>query len=408
MDRIDDDSMDLNEHPREDLPALLYALHLHYEDLKLNLVTRPMAYTLGQTLMTWARRLGWSSWVRFYEDEGLTLQGNQAAASSSSDMEPAVPSLTKWITALWQGMPSTPAEFPCSPGITPVGDIPITTLTRVLHDLLIDIPASFRCLPHIVHLYRQLVDPTSSWETMVEYYVRSGWTRAHLNCLSPGVAMPIREVLRALQVRPNIQPLSRAMLILVGRPDLAVYHTPSAHDTIQAQGGLAQRVPSRWKSPESCKFLPGPNNPSFSFSLPSEPPTISHLTRTLPGNDSLTPQSYQSKTLYQPTSYTWLTEPSSGKTIHLTHHEIMALRFNKDQRIREVSRLLQSHKPVRLPVASMMNVELDPDETDPEQVQLRYLASRTLAQPFGQAMFQYASTLPVATERFPIPELRVA
>ncbi|KAJ1653611.1 Anaphase-promoting complex subunit 1 [Dispira simplex] len=400
--------MDPDEHPREDLPALLYALHLHYEDLKLNLVTRPMAYTLGQTLMSWAQRLGWSSWVRFYEEEGLTPHGNQPVTSPSSETEPTVPSLTKWITACWQNMPSTPAEFPRSPGITPMGDIPAATLARVLHRLLSDIPTTFWYLPHIVHFYQQLMDPTSSWEAMAEYYVRIGWTRAHLNSLSPGVAIPIREVLRALQVRSNIQSLSQATLLLVGRPDLAIYHGPSAHDTTQVQRGLAQPMPSKWRGPGSGKLLTDPGNPSSGFSLSSEPPTISHLARTLPGDITLTSQSHQSKSSYQPISYTWLTEPGPGKTLHFIHHEIMALRFNKDQRIREVSRLLQSHKPVRLPVASVVGVELDPDETDPEQVQLRHLANRTLAQPLGRAMFQYASTLPITTERFPIPGLRVA
>ncbi|KAI8824175.1 uncharacterized protein EV422DRAFT_309840 [Fimicolochytrium jonesii] len=87
--------------------------------------------------------------------------------------------------------------------------------------------------------------------------------------------------------------------------------------------------------------------------------------------------------------------------------EVCKLRFNKDRRVDEVRKLLQSSRPI------LAKMELDFNATEEKQRadQQKYLmgiSTRILARPLGRAPFTIGTVTPVATNVCPIPDLVVS
>uniref|UniRef100_A0A0A9VWC5 Anaphase-promoting complex subunit 1 n=2 Tax=Lygus hesperus TaxID=30085 RepID=A0A0A9VWC5_LYGHE len=97
--------------------------------------------------------------------------------------------------------------------------------------------------------------------------------------------------------------------------------------------------------------------------------------------------------------------PSNDGNISQISDDILKLRFNKDQRIEEVKKLLQSSEPVAI------NIVQRPEVSDHEFIeeQERYLyaiSTRTMALPVGRGMMDLHTTVPVVvTEQLEIPKL---
>lgn len=80
------------------------------------------------------------------------------------------------------------------------------------------------------------------------------------------------------------------------------------------------------------------------------------------------------------------------------------MRFNKDHRIAEVRKLLNSSKPVRIAIVQRPVVD-DPEYIEEQEKHLHALCTRTMALPVARGMFTLRTSTPIITEQLPIPRL---
>ncbi|KAG7200866.1 hypothetical protein KM043_003229 [Ampulex compressa] len=83
---------------------------------------------------------------------------------------------------------------------------------------------------------------------------------------------------------------------------------------------------------------------------------------------------------------------------------ILKLRFNKDHRVAEVRRLLNSSKPVRIAIIQRPDVS-DHEFIEEQERHLHALCTRTMALPVARGMFTLRTATPIITEQLPIPRL---
>jgi anaphase-promoting complex subunit 1 len=87
--------------------------------------------------------------------------------------------------------------------------------------------------------------------------------------------------------------------------------------------------------------------------------------------------------------------------------QVISLRFHKDLRIKEVERLLSSHKPVTFQFTRNLEIS-DHDMVTEQQTLLLHVAQRTLALPVGRGCFTYSSEYPQGAGIFPSPPLNIS
>ncbi|XP_046858377.1 anaphase-promoting complex subunit 1-like isoform X2 [Xenia sp. Carnegie-2017] len=86
--------------------------------------------------------------------------------------------------------------------------------------------------------------------------------------------------------------------------------------------------------------------------------------------------------------------------------EVTKLRFSIDHRIREVRRLLQSARPIR--VSLVQNPEVsDHDFVQEQEARLLLMSKRTLSLSVGRGMFSLATCRPIVTELVHVPRLEI-
>nr|XP_034193924.1 anaphase-promoting complex subunit 1 isoform X2 [Osmia lignaria] len=83
---------------------------------------------------------------------------------------------------------------------------------------------------------------------------------------------------------------------------------------------------------------------------------------------------------------------------------VLKLRFNKDHRIAEVRKLLNSSKPVRIAIIQRPDVS-DHEFIEEQEKHLHALCTRTMALPVARGMFTLRTSTPIITEQLPIPRL---
>ncbi|XP_054263292.1 anaphase-promoting complex subunit 1 [Macrosteles quadrilineatus] len=84
--------------------------------------------------------------------------------------------------------------------------------------------------------------------------------------------------------------------------------------------------------------------------------------------------------------------------------EILKLRFNKDQRVAEVRRLLQSSQPVTIAITQRPDVS-DHEFIEEQEKHLYTICTRTMALPIGRGMLTLHTACPVPSEPLAIPRL---
>ncbi|XP_024938958.1 anaphase-promoting complex subunit 1 isoform X2 [Cephus cinctus] len=83
---------------------------------------------------------------------------------------------------------------------------------------------------------------------------------------------------------------------------------------------------------------------------------------------------------------------------------ILKLRFNKDHRVAEVRRLLNSSKPVKIAIVQRPDVS-DHEFIEEQERHLHALCTRTMALPVARGMFTLRTSTPIITEQLPVPRL---
>ncbi|KAL1131298.1 hypothetical protein AAG570_010916 [Ranatra chinensis] len=86
------------------------------------------------------------------------------------------------------------------------------------------------------------------------------------------------------------------------------------------------------------------------------------------------------------------------------HTSVLKLRFNKDQRVAEVQRLLQSSEPVTIALQQRPEVS-DHEFIEEQERHLYAICTRTMALPVGRGMMELHTATPVISEPLAIPRL---
>lgn len=83
---------------------------------------------------------------------------------------------------------------------------------------------------------------------------------------------------------------------------------------------------------------------------------------------------------------------------------ILKLRFNRDHRVSELRRMLNSSRPVRIAITQRPDVS-DHEFIEEQERHLCAVCSRTMALPVARGMFTLRTSTPIITEQLPIPRL---
>lgn len=344
------------------ISSILFAWHLIYEDLKLNILGKDSLCPMAQFLCDLALALGWHAYVEYYcrDFPSLFLGSRDSPAHMTTDQQSEMflplcekpPSIIQWLYNFLNGHPVEP--FPVLPRTTKhtYNIIMLYSLFNNIEDknnLEDDADKLFKCISYseeVIATFKESFVTTqeklrcfdSDADKVVAFLASSGLTRKDIDCLPFGVALPIREALHQSADDPPLT-LPAGAYQLIGREDLASMLMTDAKK-------LNTYIPLK-----KATLKDGEIDDGFNID-----------------------------------------------------DEILRLRFGKDLRVQEMKRLLQSSKPVTVNVLQKPDVS-DHDFIQEQENRLLLMCKRTMALPVGRGMFTMATSRPVLTETIPIPPL---
>ncbi|XP_059838868.1 anaphase-promoting complex subunit 1 [Hypanus sabinus] len=353
------------------IPAILFVLHLIYEELKLDNLMREGARSLVVLLHQLARDLKLNAYMDFYwRDYPLLVKNLKQSCKIDQaqmrlmnqppflTMEP--PSIYHWLSSCLNSDVVSP--FPYLPGICERTKLVVQSFalyvlgdeTAFSHEpstYLSRISAGQRKQQAEGDNKRLSLNPCSLSTTLAAKLVVSltnlGFTLKDLESVPFGVALPIRDAIYHCREQPSSD-WSEAACSLIGRQDLSKQaHEGKLHKTKSAIGHLLVSDGASGNEPE---------------------------------------------------------EEEDG--MNDMNQDLMSLIWNEDLRVQEVRRLLQSTHPVRVNVVQMPEVS-DHEFIEEKENRLLQLCQRTMALPPGRGMFTLFSYHPVPTEPLPIPKLNL-
>ncbi|KAI9593031.1 hypothetical protein BDF19DRAFT_449242 [Syncephalis fuscata] len=338
--------MGSNTLPEKYRASLFYALHLIYEDLKLDMLLVEGRHRLGQLLVQIALLNRWTSYIDHYWRDGEVIPTRQLALNDKSVPFPVksmeIPPCIFWTWSQRQLEHSKlQLQFPHPSMLSTM--LKFTPLYQVHYD---------HCgqrTQQLMELHTELkkADPHSVISCMVKH----GWTYQQLETL------PINHY---SQWHPNYNwPLSAYKLI--GREDLIT----------------RTWTPQQWMDYHEQQY--GDYN--------THPNGANNTNSTGNGNTAI-------DDIYDGTN--------------VNDNEITQSRFNADQRILEVQRLLQSAKIVKIRVPNTTDLS-DHALSEQQLHHVHQLANRTLSRPVGRALLTYATVCEIDQGKpCLIPRLEVA
>ena len=323
------------------IPAILWSLHLLYEELKLDVSSADQLPRLASLLSLLAGDLQLPHYRHQYWQDlpsaafplSLCSKPSQLSPpllsrlSPAPNMTPNPPRILEHLIKLACGQKVEP--FPLLPGVA----LSTQTLTLSLASLSsVPVEEALRALPQpgrpqtVLPPLPPAVLPSHGVATLL---TREGWDQTRLSCLPPAVAVPLLAALAECQQAPPLN-WPDATLKLVERDDLGApleWVGDAAEDVGESEDGLSSLV--------------------------------SPLSR---------------------------------------------LRWPKDQRVSEARRLLQSTKPVTVSVLQRPEVS-DHDFMEEQEHFLKRLCERTMALPVGRGLAALQTTTALPTETLDIPKL---
>lgn len=337
-------------------PHVVCALHLVYEDGKLDVRQTSGVTELAKLLLEMTAALGWRAYSEHYL---LDFPDLPQAAISSTVVAPMLQ-----LGELWENAEGSPpclhttlmesfrkqqdmvqgggadavvasagaswVQFPRLAGCGPGGS------ARWLSTIIVEMYSHFQK----VHSGKSA---TEIARAIVIGLVDTGCSRHELDCLPVDVALPLREAIRLCRADPPGQ-WSASAYMLVGRDDLAA----------QTRG----------------------ESSSSSSSSPSSPSSQLQASGDL---------------------------DKDGMAIS---SDITAMRFGSDLRLREVRRILNSSRPSRVKAEQAAEVS-DHDFVELQKTTLLLQIQRTMAAPVGRGIFSLHSMRPIITQTMEIPELNL-
>jgi len=339
------------------LPIILYTLHLVYEDFKLNILNRKYLKSLGCFLCHIACCIDWQNYYEYYLRDGINFQKKiyKLKAKSLETINEEIennedvkylmknpPSIFKWAYNLIKNGDESPY-----PSIFEVSSIFKTE--KNMHLRL----NSRKICEQTIKIVKYLRLLCTDTEKMILEMVKDNFLMKEIQCLPIGIQLSFLEIVEAYRKSPPRNWPPEAYL-LINRRDLAeqFYDTKSAPDNT-----------------------------------------------TVIDNDMKNKNDVHSICLE-----TSKKDDDNNKVINLSRLDIINMKFNKDNRIEEVGKLLQSSEPVHHYIEN--NSDLGINDTE-QYILLQAFSSRTLALPVGRGIFNYGTVYPISNKKYPIPGIDI-
>lgn len=213
--------------------------------------------------------------------------------------------------------------------------------------------------------------------------VTAGITPAELECLPIGMALPLRESIWSCRHNPPLD-WPAAAYVLIGREDLA--WTVCERNEIELHLSTTSIGSIGWSKSAHQKS----SQPNAETDIPL--PTHTASAATGDGGSA--------------TAAAAANKPANFDGTELGTN-LPFMRFGRDERLKEVQRILRSSRPgplrlVRAPETS------DHEYIEQQQKKLQSLAQRTMAISVGRGMFTLYTSRPTVTDPLPIPELNLS
>ncbi|XP_033629947.1 anaphase-promoting complex subunit 1-like [Asterias rubens] len=347
------------------IPAVVFALHLVYEELKLTRFYLDSAQELVAVLYQVASDLKWVSYMDYYYRCHSDLNTNARQPSQMHQEHLAQmqypsyctsdpPSMYQWLHGSLKGIPQDPYPY--------VDDICTNShKIMMLYSLYLsqdvcmmkNLKKTFRRLSSAGQPVKQSDTNTqlsdfinahqelSGAQRTVLFMTQIGFTLKDLEALSLGVALPLCEAIYQCREKPPSYWPEEAY-VLMKRQDLS------------AQARLLKEKKRRFAEVLADK------------DSKQEEDGMSHLDQ-----------------------------------------ELLRLRFPDDLRVQEVRRLFQSSKPARITLVQKPEVS-DHEFIEEQEMRLLMVSMRTMALSVGRGMFTLRTSHPVVTETLPIPKLNLS
>ncbi|XP_076442081.1 anaphase-promoting complex subunit 1-like [Babylonia areolata] len=347
-------------------PAVLLALHLVYEELKLNILHEGEVESLAPLVYQIARDLRCMTYTDLYcrdfphlfamYDEISQISEGELSKMQYPQVFPSWPPVVmQWLTDSLKGR--GPSPFIYIPNVCCSTINVISLYALMLHKEVPTEQAIERCLKKLapsghraptaeLSLSRSFhASPVTAnmAHRMLLTMTHLGMTHQDIDCLPVGVALPFRETILHCRCNPASD-WSEQEYNLIGRQDLWRLVSPTLQRPVKPVSPV-QAVP------KSCSVGK------------EEEDGMEHMDR-----------------------------------------EVLTLRWSEDLRVQEVTKMLQSARPVQVVVVQRPEVS-DHDFIEEQERHLYSICIRTMALPLGRGMFTLCTYTPLTTEPLPIPKL---
>ncbi|KAI8808920.1 hypothetical protein BJ742DRAFT_255061 [Cladochytrium replicatum] len=341
-----------NEVVRPHLASIVISLHLIREDLRLDVSTIERLPFLNELLLFIAKEFQLPNHVRYYKNVSFTtielvgFTGSNHTQLHEFMSEHPV-DIMQWLNKkmTFQSV----VDFPC---LRMFSD-----LAHLSGDSYLEIPLSTCCANtrKICSFYNSLfaTDGFFDDEALLMDMIKERFSRADLDMLPFGIAVPLLDSLRRSRLHPK-QHWPLDAFILIGRQDLAEQLTASA---LVRLSKAHQKIEEKALSSEQGLW------------------------------DSAKDGKYTQKL-------------ESG--VEIQSDEVSNLRFPEDRRLEEVASMLDSSKCIETQLTDSNAA----DVTAEQQLVLQAFSSRTASLPLGRALFTYGTSTPEITEPLNIPQMQ--
>ncbi|KAF3987089.1 hypothetical protein FT663_04598 [Candidozyma haemuli var. vulneris] len=329
---------------QELLPYIVVALHLIYEETKLDTLAKKNLDRLGLLLTQLTTWMGWSDqWTTFYMVDNSII--DRATKLLSTILLYSPPNLFESLVSIFENKRS---RYPKFSQLVEEGDSVNMMMTPRTHIVL--------------EIFEILVSHEPA-KAIVKALATYGITSNDLETFPLGISMPIKECLLQCQSDPDLS-WDIDILKLIGRSDLIMTAEDQSDPLYHNSNG-----------PLSSKNL-------MSNELKSSSAIISDL---------LEPSKKKE-------------DPSSSNA---ERTQITDLIFDHDRRFYEILNLLNQTK-VQSTTLAVDEGMTEYDSTLLKREVASLVALRTLTLPLGRAALFYEENQPMFTEKFPIPDLNLS
>ena len=368
---VDNHSNALKSQSISILNLVLEALHLVYENLKLNCLFLKDVRLLASACKSLALHVGNQSYFAFYDRDSCLLknsadEGNQLIGSKSRLS--TVPSFFDHLAAIMRGEQKERFMYllcnePSS--ASPYSSQSPTAQTRIIEDLFI-------CL------YSQNNNETEleKAEKVLLGMVKNKIRKVDLDALSCGIAIPIQNALWRCRKapKPSWEP---AAFLLIGREDLI------SPRPLSKSGSLSGHIHEEQNADLSLLRMQSVSSADY-LSIGKIPNS---------GSQAVDSSSKSNASVNEPVDGCEMTDL------------IFKLRFAQDRRLNEVRRMLRSTTPLIISPKTETGGANEPDSREFES-KLALLLRKRLASPVGRGAFTLRTFLPAdPTKPLLIPEI---